>query len=72
MPPPIAGWRRVTLDTAPFADRIQTARGPCCEKAITFDDMSCVQGNRFAIIKKTQPKIHKAGTSTKAKLKQEV
>ncbi|KAJ6327157.1 hypothetical protein OIU78_014107, partial [Salix suchowensis] len=25
---------------APFAERIQTVRGPCCEKAIIFDAMS--------------------------------
>lgn len=40
MPPPIAGWRRVTLQMAPFADSIQTVRGPCWEKAIIFDAMS--------------------------------
>jgi hypothetical protein len=26
---------------APFAERIQIVRGPCCEKAIIFDAMSC-------------------------------
>lgn len=41
VPPDIAGWRRVTLQMAPFAERIQTVRGPCCEKAITFAAISC-------------------------------
>lgn len=43
-PPDIAGWRRVTLQMAPFAERMQTVRGPCCEKAIIFDAMSCNMG----------------------------
>lgn len=34
-------WRSVTLQTAPFAERIQTVRGPCCEKAVIFDAISC-------------------------------
>jgi len=26
---------------APFAERIQTVRGPCCEKAMIFEATSC-------------------------------
>lgn len=41
VPPNVAGWRRVALQMAPFAERIQTARDPCCEKAIMLDATSC-------------------------------
>lgn len=51
MPPDIDDWRRATLDTAPFADRIQTVRGPCCEKAMIFDAMSCNQWMHIIIVK---------------------
>lgn len=43
MPPEVAGWRRVTVETAPLAERIQTARGPCCEKDIILDAISCTR-----------------------------
>lgn len=35
-PPELAGWRSVTVDTAPLAERMQTALGPCCENDIIF------------------------------------
>lgn len=41
VPPNVAGWRRVALQMAPFAERIQMARDPCCEKAIMLDATSC-------------------------------
>lgn len=40
VPPDIDGWRRVTLLMGPLAERIQTVRGPCCEKDITLDAIS--------------------------------
>lgn len=43
VPPDIAGCLRVALQIAPLAERIQIARGPCSEKAIIFDAMSCKQ-----------------------------
>ena len=42
MPPEVAGWRRVTVETAPFAERMQTALGPCCENDMIFVAMSCM------------------------------
>lgn len=33
---------------APFADRIQTVRGPCCEKAVILAATSCKSGERNA------------------------
>lgn len=32
VPPQEPGWRRVTLEIAPFAESIQIALGPFCEK----------------------------------------
>lgn len=40
LPPDDVDWRSVTLQTAPFADRIQIERGPCREKALIFSAMS--------------------------------
>lgn len=40
VPPDIVGWRSVTLQMAPLAERIHTVRGPCCENAKIFDAMS--------------------------------
>lgn len=36
VPPEESGWRSVTLDMAPFADRMQIAPGPCWENDIIF------------------------------------
>lgn len=41
VPPEVAGWRSVTLQMAPFAESIQTVRGPCCENAMIFEATSC-------------------------------
>lgn len=40
VPPDVAGWRRVTLEMAPFADKMQTALGPFWENDIIFADTS--------------------------------
>lgn len=40
VPPDVAGWRRVTFDIAPVADKIQTALGPFWENDIIFEDTS--------------------------------
>jgi len=42
VPPEVAGWRRVTVETAPFAERMETALGPCCENDMIFVAMSCM------------------------------
>ena len=36
VPPEESGCRRVTFEITPLADRMQIARGPCCENDITF------------------------------------
>jgi len=40
VPPEVAVWRSVTFDMAPFAERTQTARVPCRENDIIFDETS--------------------------------
>lgn len=36
VPPEESGWRSVTLDITPFAERMHIARGPCWEKDMIF------------------------------------
>lgn len=36
VPPEEVGWRSVTLEIVPFAERMHIARAPCCEKDMTF------------------------------------
>jgi len=43
VPPEVDGWRRVTVDTEPFADKMHTALGPCCANAKSFAAISCVK-----------------------------
>lgn len=40
VPPEVEGWRRVTVETAPFADNMHTALGPCCANPKSFDAIS--------------------------------
>jgi len=40
VPPEVADCRSVTFDMAPFAERMQTARVPCCENDMIFADTS--------------------------------
>lgn len=35
------GWRSVTAETAPFADKMHTALGLCCANANILEAMSC-------------------------------
>jgi hypothetical protein len=41
VPPEVEGWRSVTFEMAPLADKIQIPRGPCCEKDIILAATSC-------------------------------
>jgi hypothetical protein len=42
-PPEIDVCRSVTLEIAPFADRMHTPRGPCCENDMILDAMSFME-----------------------------
>ena len=39
--PEDVGWRSVTAETAPLADKMHTALGLCCENDNMFEAMSC-------------------------------
>jgi len=44
VPPDVEGWRSVTVDTAPLADKMHIALGPCWENATIFVATSCREG----------------------------